>query len=180
VRDNEVANEKCIIEAINLGDFYRYVNKRITNRTDVGVIVNEHGVPVTDKLKKTNILIVTLRQRVYPIIMLLHSVTKLFWSVLDTVHICETDFLRSINKLKCNMNCDPDEVPPVLIKHLKHCLCKPLSIMFSQLVSVGIVPVFKKDTAGDVSNYRPISLTCVLGKVMERIIARKISNHQQL
>jgi len=61
-------------------------------------------------------------------------------SVLDTVHICESDVLRSINKLKCNTSCGPDDVPSVLIKRLKHCLCKPLSIMFSQLVSVSTVP----------------------------------------
>jgi len=60
-RDNEVANEKRIIEANNLGAFYIYVNKRITNRSNVGVIVYEHGVPVTGELEKTNILIVTLR-----------------------------------------------------------------------------------------------------------------------
>jgi len=75
-------------------------------------------------------------------------------SVLDTVHICETDVLRSINKLQCNKSCGPDEVPPNLIKRLKHCLCKSLSIMFYRLVSAGvvheawhdvyIVPIFKK------------------------------------
>jgi len=37
-----------------IGAFYRYVNKRKTNRSNVGVIVNEHGIPVTDALEKTN------------------------------------------------------------------------------------------------------------------------------
>jgi len=40
-----------------------------------------------------------------------------------------------------------------------------------------IVPVFKKGTAGDVSNYRPISLTCVPCKIIERRIAGKICDH---
>jgi len=47
-------------------------------------------------------------------------------NVHNTVHICETDVLRSINKLKCNTSCGPDEVPPVLIKRPKHCVCKPV------------------------------------------------------
>jgi len=55
VRENEVITEKRIIEADNLGAFYRYVNKRITNRTNVGVIVDEHGSHVTDDLVKSNI-----------------------------------------------------------------------------------------------------------------------------
>ena len=59
--------------------------------------------------------------------------------------------------------------------------------MFSQLLSVGavpedwkktiITPVFKKGSAGDVTNNRPISLTCVACKIMERIIARHIYDH---
>lgn len=87
--------------------------------------------------------------------------------MLDCVHISETDVLRYSNKLKCNTSSGPDELLPVLIKRLKHCLCKPLAIMFTQLVSVGtvpdarhdayITPVFKKGTAGDV--YSPITLS---------------------
>jgi len=40
-----------------------------------------------------------------------------------------------------------------------------------------ITPGFIKGTAGDVSNYRPISLTFVASKLMERIIAAKIYAH---
>jgi len=59
--------------------------------------------------------------------------------------------------------------------------------MFTQLFSVGavpgdwknaiITPVFKKEPTGNVSNYRPISLTCVASKIMERVIARHIYDH---
>ena len=40
-----------------------------------------------------------------------------------------------------------------------------------------ITPVFKKGAAGDVSNYRPISLTCVASKLMERIISGQIFDY---
>ena len=33
-----------------------------------------------------------------------------------------------------------------------------------------VVPVFKKGEKGNVENYRPISLTCISAKVMERIM----------
>ena len=59
--------------------------------------------------------------------------------------------------------------------------------MFNQLISVGavpkewktaiIVPVFKKGPTSDVANYRPISLTSVPCKLMERIIAQHIYNY---
>jgi hypothetical protein len=40
-----------------------------------------------------------------------------------------------------------------------------------------ITPVFKKGDAASVSNYRPISLTCVFSKLMERTISYKIYQH---
>jgi len=40
-----------------------------------------------------------------------------------------------------------------------------------------VVPVYKKGASGLVENYRPISLTCVVSKIMERIVSDKITNH---
>jgi len=82
VRDNEVANEKRIIEANNLGAFYIYVNKRITNLTNVGVIVNEHNVSVTDELEKTNIFNRYFASESVPDNdVTTRCITKLFWRV---------------------------------------------------------------------------------------------------
>ena len=63
------------------------------------------------------------------------------------------------------------------IEELKHSLARPLALLYQQLLSVGsvsddwksaiITPVFKKSAADNVENYRPISLTCVVGKIME-------------
>ena len=62
-------------------------------------------------------------------------------------------------------------------------------MLFDQLVSVGCVPqewlnattvpVFKKGAAGKLCNYRPISLTCVLSKIMETVLSNKIYAHLQ-
>ena len=38
-------------------------------------------------------------------------------------------------------------------------------------------PVFKKGNKNDPANYRPISFTCILCKVMEHIIASKLTQH---
>ena len=38
-------------------------------------------------------------------------------------------------------------------------------------------PLFKKGDKSDPANYRPISLTCILCKVMEHIVASNLSQH---
>ena len=75
----------------------------------------------------------------------------------------------------------------MLFKRLQECLALPMALLFTQLFSVEavpsdwknaiITPVFKKGAVCDVTSYRPISLTCVMSKIMERIIATTIYNH---
>ncbi len=68
-------------------------------------------------------------------------------------------------------------------KILKNCavgLAYPLSIIFKVSYNTGcipgewkmanVVPVHKKGSKEDVENYRPISLTCLVMKIFERII----------
>ena len=85
------------------------------------------------------------------------------------------------------MSSGPDGLPPLLFKKLKYILSYTLSLIFTQLLSVGyvpgdwtkaiIVPVYKKGVSGDVANYRPISLTCVACKLMEHVIVKCIYFH---
>ena len=63
---------------------------------------------------------------------------------------------------------------------MHYSLAEPLSIIFKLVYNTGIlpsqwklanvVPVFKKGEKNDVQNYRPISLTCLITKVTERIV----------
>ena len=66
-------------------------------------------------------------------------------------------------------------------------LARPLSILFSASLEFGVVPIdwkdagitplFKKGKKSDSQNYRPISLTCLVCKIMESIIKHGILNH---
>jgi hypothetical protein len=71
-----------------------------------------------------------------------------------------------------------------LYKKLAPVLAGPLSLIFTSFMSIGqmprawvhafVTPVYKGGDSSDVSNYRPISLTCVASKIMERIIVTDI------
>jgi len=77
-------------------------------------------------------------------------------------------------------------LPPVLFKKLKHSLTTPLTLIYNELLQFlltgngkrpTVVPVFKKGSTASVVNYRPISLTSVLSKILERILVAKIIDH---
>ena len=74
-----------------------------------------------------------------------------------------------------------------MLKALADELCIPLAIIFRKLLNEGvapedwrtahIIPVFKKGSRAKAGNYRPISLTSVIGKILERIIKEQITEH---
>ncbi|GAB0207329.1 mitochondrial enolase superfamily member 1 [Grus japonensis] len=79
----------------------------------------------------------------------------------------------------------PDGIHPRVLRELEEVLTKPLSIIYQQSwlteeVPVdwrlaNVMPIYKKGQKEDPGNYRPVSLTLVLGKVMEQIILSAIT-----
>ena len=78
----------------------------------------------------------------------------------------------------------PDGLHLRVIRELADVVAKPLSIILQQTWLTGdvpvdwrlanVTPIFKKGRKDDPGSYRPISLTSVFGKVMERINSETI------
>ena len=103
----------------------------------------------------------------------------------SNVHLSDVDFapqlvFKSLSTIKCNSACGPDRMSPRLLFMLKQTLSIPLALVFGALFRESILlrqwleaiisPIFKKGLTSDPSNYRPISLTCIACRVMEKII----------
>jgi len=81
----------------------------------------------------------------------------------------------------------PESLPPKLLKELSHELAPCLTLLFKASIHQStlpldwktalVMPVFKKGSKSDPSNYRPISLTSVCCKVLEHIIYSNIMSH---
>ncbi|PKU39610.1 rna-directed dna polymerase from mobile element jockey-like [Limosa lapponica baueri] len=85
------------------------------------------------------------------------------------------------------MSMEPDGIHPRGLRELVEVLTKPLSITDQQCwltkdIPVdwrltNVMPIYKKGQKEDPGNYSPVSLTSVLGKIMEQIILHAITQH---
>ncbi|GAB0208076.1 mitochondrial enolase superfamily member 1 [Grus japonensis] len=83
----------------------------------------------------------------------------------------------------------PDGIHPRVLRELVEELAKPLSIIYQQSWLTGevpddwrlanVMPIYKKGWKEDPGNYRPVSLTSVLGKIMEWFILSALTRQVQ-
>jgi hypothetical protein len=91
--------------------------------------------------------------------------------------------------LKTDKSSGPDSLHPRLLFEIKEFIAEPLSIIFNQslaLKTVGkewkyvqISAIFKKGNKSQAKIYRPVSLTSVVCKIMEKLIRLHIINHMK-
>ncbi|KAF1478004.1 putative RNA-directed DNA polymerase from transposon X-element, partial [Eudyptula minor novaehollandiae] len=100
---------------------------------------------------------------------------------------------EAVNDLLCHLDAHksmgPDGIHPRVLRELAEELAKPLSIIYQQSWLTGevpddwrlanVTPIYKKGRKEDPGNYRPVSLTSVPGKVMERFILRALTRHER-
>ncbi|GAB0203967.1 mitochondrial enolase superfamily member 1 [Grus japonensis] len=100
---------------------------------------------------------------------------------------------EAVNDLLCHLDTHksmgPDGIHPRVLRELAEELAKPLSIIYQQSWLTGevpddwrlanVTPIYKKGRKEDPGNYRPVSLTSVPGKIMERFILSALTRQVQ-
>ena len=92
-----------------------------------------------------------------------------------------------LNKLNKSKSAGPDGFHPRVLRECADTICTPLAIIFNKSMmesklpeswkEAHVKPIFKKGRRTDPGNYRPISLTSVICKVMESVIRDSIVEH---
>ena len=105
---------------------------------------------------------------------------------LDNFSVSYSDVVKELSNLNVHKACGPDQICPRLLKEGAEQLSPSLVKIFNKSldegvlplvwVSANITPVYKKGDKHLFVNYRPISLTCILCKVLEKLIHRKLYN----
>ena len=135
LRTNETELERRIVQANDLETFYRFVNKRVSNRSTIGAIIADSGNILTDNCEKANAFnnyfssVGVLDNGFIPSC---KNGTSVWLSdVLDCVVFSESDVINSINKLKGNLSAGTDGLPAMLFKKLKYHLSVQLTMLFN-------------------------------------------------
>ena len=94
-----------------------------------------------------------------------------------------------IDKLNPDKSVGPDNIHARMLIELKEVLAKPLAFIFNETLRRGkiprdwkranVSPIFKKGSRNLPENYRPISLTSIVCKMMETLVRDQLMQHLQ-
>ena len=94
---------------------------------------------------------------------------------------------KTLMNLKPDKSPGPDKLNPRLLKELAKEIAKPLTSIFnksleekhipSEWKKANVSPIYKKGDKKLAGNYRPVSLTSVVNKTMEKCIRNQITEH---
>ena len=117
-------------------------------------------------------------------------------SCIGQITITESEVYQNLASLDPHKAMGCDEISPKVLKHCALPLYQPLHRLFSLCLAQNFVPlewrthlikpIFKSGDRNNIRNYRPISLLCVVSKILERIVYNhlidfvntSVSNHQ--
>ena len=189
IREAKKKLEKKIAGKQNKRFFSSYVRSRTSNRTNIGPLKDQLGKLTGDNQEMANILN-TYFSSVFsnedvnhvPVVDPLPSRSKL-----TSVAFTEVQILEKIDKLNQASAPGPDKIPARLLKEVKDYVTKPLAIIFNRSMAessvpdnwrqANVTPIHKKGTKGLAANYRPVSLTSIICKLMESVIRDNLTKH---
>ncbi|GAB0203202.1 hypothetical protein GRJ2_002785800 [Grus japonensis] len=174
----------------NKKGFFKYVNNKRRTRENIGSLLNENGHLTNrdiDKAETFNAFFASV-----------FNTDDGLWDPrcpeLED-RDCGNDKLPAdpelvrdlLLHLDASKSMGPDGIHPRVLGELADVIVRPLSIIFQRSWESGevpvdwklanVVPIFKKGKQEDPGNYRPVSLTSVPGKIMEKIMLGVIEKH---
>ena len=108
--------------------------------------------------------------------------------VIENITITKEDVYKQILQLDGNKSFGPDEMHPKMLKELADHISEPLSLIMNRTLLTGILPeewklahvtpIYKNKGSKNLAvNYRPVSLTSIVCKLMESILREHITKH---
>ena len=178
--------ERLSVESVTAPKrLYAYLKRRTRAPSGIPSLValNETAETVDDKAD--------MLAKQYSSVYAVAQDDSLSFSVLDSrmdfTSFSETEVLTELTRLNAQKSPGPDNLHPLVLKRLADIICVPLTRLFNISVQEGrlpyewkqaiISPQHKGGSRQNPANYRPVSLTSVVCKVMERLITRRMQTY---
>ena len=110
-----------------------------------------------------------------------------FDGTLSQIELSHDSVYRALQDLDSNSAMGPDKIHPHVLKTCAKEFTFPLQVIFRRSLREGrlpsrwksslVIPIYKKGSRFDPLNYRPISLTSVVCKTMERLICTQLRSY---
>ena len=163
-------------------NFYAYVRSRNNVNSGVGTVLKVDGSLTTNDSETANVMNIEF-QKVFVKEQQVDDIASCIGNNKFDM-ITDVEIFDAISKLREGKSCGPDAVSTNLIINCKKELIKPIRLLFNKSLQEEVVPelwrqalvvpIFKKGSKIQPLNYRPVSLTCVLCKLMESILKDRI------
>ena len=110
------------------------------------------------------------------------TVDEVIYSIVITPEIVK----EKLEALNPNKSPGHDKWHPFFLRNVADAICVPLSILYAKSLKEGaheswkkaiIAAIYKKGKKSDPGNYRPVSLTSVISKIMESIVRDAMVTH---
>ena len=165
--------------------FHSYIRRKKVGAPTIGPLRRPDGT-VTDNNCEMAAIMAKEFSSVFSVGIFTSEYNQYFDGILITVIISKDKLEKIICKIDDDSSMGPDNFHPRLLKNCPS-LVGPLYLIFveslrfarvpSQWKLSNIIPIFKKGSRTDALNYRPISLTSICCKLLERIITDEIYNY---
>ena len=173
----------------NPKSFWNYVNSRLNTRTRVDDIEMEDGTLTSNDTERAEVFN-NFFSSVFTKENTDHVPTPGYdftGDPLVDIEISNEKILKKIRKLHRGKSPGPDGLHPRLLSELDECLCTPLRLLFRKSIDSSkltdmwktghVVPIHKKGSRRKAGNYRPVSLTAIISKILESLVRDEILDH---
>ena len=176
----------------NPKSFWKYVNSKSKTKAGIHSLINKNGETIEDKNGKANILneyfsSVFTKEENATIPQILPSIeSKITFNFRE---ISTEVIKKKLDKLKPSKSPGPDHCHPRIFKELIDEILIPLQIIFNQSINTScvpnlwkqanITPIHKKGARNKPQNFRPVSLTSILCKLLESCLRDQLLEHMK-
>jgi hypothetical protein len=168
--------------------FYSYMRSKMKTKDRVADLEDNTGQLVCDDKGKAHILnqfftsVFTKDDNSQP-----EFPPRAFTSEICDIHVTEAKIKRILRELKTNKSPGPDLHHPLFLKEAAEALVSPITLICQKSIDTGqlpqawkeahVTPIYKKGPKEKPENYRPVSLTSIVCKTMEKIVRDSIIDH---